>query len=96
MPRRKATKKAARQKRKKKLGKKQIAVAKRQVAKKRPKKVGLAIGAATVKAVAAVAGEVTGSCVYYDQDGRRNCEDGVTKSYCDKQKNSTFTPHGRC
>ena len=95
MPRRKTPKKTARSKKKKKSAKK-IAVAKRRVAKKRVERAGLPVGAAAVRAVAAVAGEVTGSCVYFDQDGRRNCEEGVTKSYCDKIKNSTFTPHGRC
>lgn len=96
MLRRKTPKKAGKAKREKKPEKKKIAAAKRRVAKKRPKKVGLPGGAAAVNAVAAVVAEVTGSCVYFDQDGRRNCEEGVTKSYCDKIKNSTFTPHGRC
>ncbi len=40
--------------------------------------------------------EPTGACRYLDQNGRMTCEDGVTKSYCDAQKNSTFIPHGRC
>ncbi len=96
MVRRKSRKKTIKQKGKKKPSKKGSS-AKKRAAKKRTERVGLQGEAASVRAVTMTkADEVTGSCVYFDQDGRRSCEDGVTKSYCDKIKNSTFTPHGRC
>jgi hypothetical protein len=96
MARRKARKKTTKQKGKKKPSKK-VSSAKKRAAKKRTGRVGLQVEAAAVRAVTMTkAEEVTGSCVYYDQDGRRSCEDGVTKTYCDKIKGSTFSPHGRC